>query len=499
MNRPLCAVFFAIFLSIANAEVTLPKLFSSHMILQRDMPVHVWGSADPGERVEIELHGEHASAVADSVGRWSIYLAPQPAGGPYTLTVRATNTLTFDDVLLGDLWVASGQSNMEMPLNGFPNSAVVNDAEKEIAAANYPQIRLMRVHPDASDYPLEDFKSVDGWSVCTPETARSFSAVGYFFARDLQQKEHVAIGVIDSTWGGTPAESWTSLDALASDAALMPVFASRAAMMDNQATAVRLEAIDKQLKAEGKPGIHVWHPNLVSWQPGGLFNAMIAPMTPMPIRGVIWYQGETNSSKDKVELYSRFFPAMIEDWRRRWAQGDFPFLYAQISSFDSPPEQWGLLRDAQRRTLKLANTGMAVTIDAGMEHNVHPSNKQVVGERLSLLARNLVFGEKITASGPLFRLAYPEGNTLRVWFDSAEGLRASPGANASSLAGFEIAGADGVFVPATVKIDGQAVVVSAPSIAEPRYVRYAWKNFTPSTIENGAGLPASTFTSYPVP
>jgi sialate O-acetylesterase len=485
----------ALLAATAHADVTLPKLFSSHMVLQRDMPIHIWGDAEPGERVTVDLHGATATTAADALHRWSVYLPAQPVGGPFTLTIRATNTLTLDDILLGDLWFASGQSNMEMPLLGFPGNAVIQDSAKEIAAANYPQIRLLLVEKDASDYPLEDVKSATGWSQCTPETAASFSAVAYFFARDLQQKQHVPIGLIDSTWGGTPAEAWTSLATIGSDPTLMPVFSAWAEKMNHESTEQRADLADKQLKAEGKPPLpnRSWHPNPVSWRPGALYNAMVAPFTPLPIRGVIWYQGESNSSH--ADLYAKLLPAMIQDWRVHWHQGNFPFLFAQISAFDSPEENWGLLRDAQRRSLYLANTGMAVTLDFGDEHNVHPANKQVVGERLSLLARQIVLGENIVASGPLFRLAYPSNGAMHVWFDNAAGLNFH-----GTPDGFEVAGPDGVFVPATASITGETVTLASPSVPSPQFVRYAWPNFTKASLYNGAGLPASTFTSYqPLP
>jgi sialate O-acetylesterase len=497
MNLRLClALCLAASSFFASAEVSLPKVFSSHMVLQRDMPIHVWGFAAPAEQVTVDFHGSSASATADNVGRWSVYLPPQPAGGPFTLTVRAANTVSLDDILLGDLWLASGQSNMEMPLAGFSN-APLNDSEKEIAAANHPQIRLLLVDRDTSEYPLADVKGAKGWSVCTPETARNFSAAAYFFARDLQEHQHVPIGLIDSTWGGTPAEAWVSLTGIGSDAALMPVFAARAARMSTEANAQRLDELDREAKAQGKTTpARGYHPNPLSYQPAALFNAMIAPFTPLPIKGVIWYQGETNSKLNTVELYNRLFTALIQDWRRQWGQGDFPFLFAQISAYQSTPqENWGLLRDAQRRTLSLTNTGMAVTSDVGNETNVHPSDKQTVGARLALLARNKVYGEKVTASGPLFRLAYPEGNAMHVWFDYAEGLTARGGA----LQGFEVADADGKFVPATARIEGNSVIATSPSVTEPKYVRYAWPNFPPNNLFNGAGLPASTFTSYPIP
>jgi sialate O-acetylesterase len=482
-----------------HAEVSLPKLFSSHMVLQRDMPIHVWGSAAPGEAITVSFHDLSNTVTTDATGRWSLYLPPQPAGGPYTLTVRGTNSLQLDDIVLGDLWFASGQSNMEMPLSGFGADTQVQDSAKEIAAADLPDIRLLLVERESSAYPLEDINTTAGWSRCTPETAKDFSAAAYFFARDLQRalqnrKQHVPIGLIDSTWGGTPAEAWTSMDTLGSDAGLMPVFAAHAEKIDHESTEIRLDAIDKQLRAEGKPVTpnRDWHPNPVSWQPAGLYNAMVAPFTPLPIRGVIWYQGETNSALTRVGLYDRLFPALIQDWRSHWSQGNLPFLYVQISAFASTPkENWGELRDAQRKTLSLANTGMAVSIDIGNEHNVHPANKQAVGERLSLLARHVVYGENLTASGPLFRLAYPDHGTLHVWFDNAAGLHAKEGA----LEGFEVAGSNGVFSPAKAQIDGETITVSSPTVVSPVYVRYAWPNFPHANLYNGANLPASTFTT----
>jgi len=223
---------------------------------------------------------------------------------------------------------------------------------------------------------------------------------------------------------------------------------------------------------------------------------MLAPLTKMPIKGAIWYQGEANTAAGYAELYSRLFPAMIQDWRQQWKQGDFPFFFVQLSAFGAPAaSNWGLTRDAQRRTLGLTNTGMAVTIDVGEEKNIHPADKETVGKRLALSARNVAYGEKVEGSGPLFRLAYPTGSEMRVWFDAAKGLNARGGA----LNGFEVAGVDGEFVAATAKVEGETVVVSSPQIAEPRFVRYAWANYPAANLYNGAGLPAGTFTSFPVP
>ncbi|HEY2039460.1 MAG TPA: sialate O-acetylesterase [Edaphobacter sp.] len=478
-----------------RAEVSLPKVFSSHMVLQREMPIHIWGFATPGEQVNVEFHRLSAQATTDKAGHWSVYLPAQPAGGPYILTVRSSNTVQLDDILLGDLWIASGQSNMEMPLAGF-SSAPIQDSAKEIASANHPQIRLLRVIKNASEYPLDDVNEARGWSVCTPESVRDFSAVAYFFARDLQQHQRVPIGLIDTTWGGTPAEAWMSLSGLSSDAGLMPVFKTRADFMSRESTVRRLDALDQQARQQGKtPPGRGWHPDPRSYEPAALYNAMIAPFTPLPIRGAIWYQGEANTKASMAPLYNRLFSALIQDWRRQWHQGDFPFFFAQLSAYGASPEDnWGLLRDAQRRTLSLANTGMVVTIDAGEEHNIHPANKQVVGERLSLLARHRVYAENLPDSGPLFRSAYPDAGAMHVLFDDAEGLTAK-----GTPQGFEVAGEDGKFVTATARIEGETVVASSPSVPEPLYVRYAWTNFPAADLYNKAGLPASTFTSYLVP
>jgi sialate O-acetylesterase len=481
----------------AHAEVKLPKIFSSHMVLQRDMPIHIWGEAAPGEQVAVSLQNSSASVTADKSGRWSVYLAPRVAGGPFTLSVGA---LQLDDILIGDLWMASGQSNMELPLKGYDPATQIQNGANEIAAANHPQMRLLLVQHDASDFPLNDAKT-SGWSVCDPDSATSFSAVAYFFGRAIQQQEHVPIGLIDATWGGSPAEAWTSLNTLGSDAALMPVFANRAIRMDGEGAQQRLDltAVEAASQTKAIPAQHEWHSAQASWAPAALYNAMIAPFTPLPIRGVIWYQGESNSSPRMAPLYRRLFPALIQDWRTQWHQSDLPFLFVQLSAYGgSPNDNWGVLRQAQFNTLHLANTGMAVTIDIGNEHNVHPANKQDVGARLALLARSIVYKENLISSGPLFRYAYPEGSTMHVLFDSSAGLTSK-----GPLQSFEIAGADGIFSPANAKIEDDSIAVSSPAVPSPRYVRYSWANY-PSpdhapNLYNAAGLPASPFTSYPIP
>ena len=504
--RKVAALLFASaslsFCASLRAEVRLPHMLSDHTVLQRESPIHIWGWASPGESVTVTLLQQHRSVAADPLGQWSVYLAPEKAGGPYSMQIAGSNSITLSDILIGDVWFASGQSNMEMPLSGFPGSAVLNNAAEEIANANHPEIHLLHIPQKASQYPLNDQPAT--WTTCTSATAASFSAVAYLFGRDIQAKEHVPIGLIDSTWGGTPGEAWVSLDGISSDAALMPVFATWTKMADTQEQIPAMLANEKRedaaaLAANQPLPKHTWHPNPDSYAPAALFNGMVAPATPFTIKGVIWYQGETNSGLARVTLYNRIFSTLITDWRRAWQQGEFPFLYAQISSFKSSAyEDWGMLRDAQRRTLSLNNTAMAVTIDVGDPNNVHPPDKQTVAARLALGARALAYGESsLEYSGPLFRQATPEADGMRVWFDHTAGKLVSTG---PSLAGFELAGEDHHFFPATARIEGETVLTSSTQVKEPHYVRYAWANAPDASLTNKAGLPASTFTSEdPVP
>ncbi len=482
----------------ASAEVKLPKVLSDHAVLQRDAPIHIWGWADPGEQITVSLLAQKQTATTDDLGKWSVYLAPQPAGGPYTITVQGANTITLSDILVGDVWFASGQSNMEFPLKGFVGSAVLKNGAEEIANSNQPQMHLLRVHQRPSDHPLPDLADPDEvWTLCTPDTAANFSAVAYFFGREIQQREHVPVGLIDDTWGGTPAEAWIPLDGISADASLMPVFQTWSELANRTADVPAMLAREKReddaaKQAGAPPPQHPWHPNPLSWAPAFLYNGMVAPFVEFPIKGAIWYQGETNADGGRAPLYHRVFPALISDWRSKWGEGDFPFFFAQISSFgDSKPGDWGIVRDAQRRALGLANTGMAVTLDVGHADNVHPPDKQTVGHRLALAARKIAYGEPVEDSGPLFRQATSQGAEIGVWFDHGEGLTAKGG----TLTGFEVAGADHKFVPGQARIDGDHLVVSAAAVKAPLYVRYAWADFSTANLYNRAGLPASTFSS----
>jgi sialate O-acetylesterase len=477
------------------ADVTLPALLADHMVVQRSLPVHVWGMAAPHEAVSVTFRGETRTTTGDDDGRWSVFLSPGEAGGPFPLSIKATNTVLLNDVLVGDVWVASGQSNMEFAM------AHVANAQTEIAAAQYPKIRLFLVNHKPADYPLENVES-KGWAACTPETVADSSAVAYFFARNLQQKLGVPIGLIESSWGGTPAESWTSLRGLSADASLMPVFSVRSKTLAEESTVVlRQEREEReyqqaaaQAKADGKPiPWRQWHPDFAAWAPGALYNGMIAPLTPFAIRGVIWYQGEANSGGDRAPLYARLFQALIRDWRNSWGEGDFPFLFVQIANWNTSPEGlWPDVRNAQRQALALKNTGMAVTIDIGDPDDIHPKNKQDVGLRLALTARAIAYGEKVEWSGPLYRQVTQEDHALRVWFDHAGGLTAK-GAEGAALTGFEVAAADGKHSAAEARIDGASVVVSSPAVPMPVSVRYGWAANPNCNLVNKEGLPASPF------
>ncbi len=488
------SILTALLLSLtARADVSLPSVLASHMVLQRGKPVHVWGNAQAGESVSVSFRGNTRTASANDIGKWSVSLPASEAGGPFELVIEGRNRIVLDDILVGDVWIASGQSNMEFTLKEAVNGAA------EVAAATHPRMRLFHVKRIVADHPMDDLEAT--WVTCTPKAAADFSAVAIFFARHLQEKLNVPVGLIDSSWGGTPAESWTSLSSLSADAALMPVF-SEWSRMNSVLTVTKLRR-DKQLaewrdavaraKADGKPGPGFpWKANDGGeWAPASLFNAMIAPLTAFPIRGAIWYQGESNASKERAPLYKRLFETMIQDWRRAWNQEDLPFFFVQLANYKTGPDsRWPDLREAQRQTLELRNTGMAVTIDIGTPTNIHPPNKQDVGLRLALAARAIAYGEHIEYSGPTVERATAEGSVVRVAFKhTSKGIVAHGG----QLTGFEIAGKDGVFKAAEARLEGNEVIVSNVSIAAPTQVRYGWADNPQCNLFNTDGLPASPF------
>jgi sialate O-acetylesterase len=494
--RNCCWLLLCLVAAPLYADVRLPAVFADHMVIQRNEPVHVWGDASAGESVTVEFRGAQQTTAADSYGCWSVQLAPGEAGGPFILTVRGTNTITIQDVLVGDVWIASGQSNMGFALREAEN------AQQEIAGANLPEVRLMNVNQRYADYPQGDLPVVMPWSVSTPGSSADFSAVAFFFARELAQREHVPIGVIESAWGGTPAEAWTSMAALSRDASLMPVFSAWAAMAAAEPQTVRIEAKERK-DAEKNAGTTndenlqlPWHPVFDSWAPAELYNGMIAPLTHFPIRGVIWYQGESNTDSLRSPVYARLFQTMIQDWRSAWSEGNFPFLFVQIANFrPGSQDGWPQVREAQREALSLVNTAMAVTIDIGDPDNIHPTDKQDVGYRLALAARAIAYGESVEYSGPIYRSMSREGNSLRLYFDHVDGGLTVKGEN---LKGFELAGPDGNFVPAVASIEGTTVVLSSLTVEVPAQARYGWASDPVCSLFNKVGLPASPFrTTWP--
>ena len=625
-----------------RAAVRLPKLVGDHMVLQRDKPLPIWGWADETETVTVTFRGKtYAAAHTGPAGRWATTLPATPAGGPYELIIKGKNTLTIRDVLVGDVWLASGQSNMEWPLRN------ANRGAQEVAAANYPRIRLLDVPNAVANTPQTDFGGA-GWRPCSPETMANFSAVAYFFGRDLYQQYKVPIGLVASEWGGTGAEAWTSAEGLttlpefrprvgalqnssieqtereyagrvaawqrtpagrdlgrtpgqvpwsAPDAATadwltmplptlwekMPGFGSFDGVMwfrrdvaltaaeagkaltlslgpidDNDSTwfngtlvgatvgvdkkrtykvpaalaragrnvvAVRvvdtggggglwgepqdlhLTTATRTLPLAGDWSFHVGidgrlvpprpYPRGAQNEPTTLFNAMIAPLIPYAIKGVIWYQGEENTSR--AAQYQTLFPALIRDWRGRWKEGDFPFLFVQLANFqpDQPQPadyEWAELREAQRQTLSLPNTGMAVAIDLGDRDNIHPRNKQDVGHRLALAARRVAYGDQqVVSSGPTFEQLTPQGNTVRLTFANLGGGLVLKDAGGDHRQGFAVAGADRHFYWAQGHLEGNTLVLSSPEVAQPQAVRYDWSNSPYPSLYNKAGLPASPF------
>jgi sialate O-acetylesterase len=493
-------------------------LFTDGAVLQRGQAVPVWGTARDGEKVTVEL-GQQKLTTTAANGTWRVELKPLTAGGPFTLTIAGDNTVTVNNILVGEVWVCSGQSNMEWPFDRAANAA------EERPKATYPKLRMFTVQKKVSIKPLAEASG--SWVECAPETVGRFSAVGYFFARDLYQKLGIPVGMIHTSWGGTPAQAWTSIEGLGKNPELKGHADAAKSALDNYPAAaaayqVKLEefnaATQTWSEAVGKAyqeSLRTWKdetakakaanqplppkPVMASPQPVApkapegsqnsettLFNGMLNPVIPYAIKGAIWYQGESNASQ--ARLYRTLFPAMIADWRTRWNQGNFPFLFVQIAPFNGQPPE---IREAQFLTLaKSANTAMAVTTDVGNATDIHPTSKEPVGQRLALAARALAYGEKLEYSGPLYQSMTTKGDKIALSFThTGGGLVAKDG----ELKGFTIAGADGKFVPAKAEIHGSNIIVTAEGVAEPKAVRYGWANVPDVNLYNKQGLPASPF------
>ena len=490
--------------SQSKAEVRLPALISDGMVLQQGENVRIWGWADPGERVEVTIAGQREVVQAGADGRWLAIVKPLKPQGPFELIVTGKNVLRVRDVLVGEVWLASGQSNMAFRLQG------AQDATNETALARYPTIRVFMIEERFSQAPCDDVKGA--WQECTPEHAAQFSAVAYCFGRDLHKALKVPVGLVVSAVGGTRIESWMARELLEAD----PVNRAALEQWDTcspeefeqiaktyrayQQERSRVAALAKLARERGEtpPPAPKMPARRCHDCPSALYNGMIAPLVPATIRGVIWYQGESNASNP--ERYATLFPEMIHQWRRDFRQERLPFLFVQLANYQAPgaPDSYARLRESQRLALRVPATGMAVAIDIGEAADIHPRNKQEVGRRLSLWALNRVYERDGQYTGPLYRSISVRRGKATVRFKHAEGGLVARG---GALQGFEIAGKDGRFHPANAQITGDAVQVWSDAETRPVAVRYAWAdNPEGCNLYNQAGLPASPFTTahYPV-
>ena len=489
------AAWLATTIASTRADVRLPALFSDGMVLQQGVKVPIWGWAEDGEAVTVEFLGQKVSATAKD-GKWKATLESLKAGGPHEMKIAGKNSISLKNVLVGEVWVCGGQSNMALAAQSVEN------AEEEIAKSANPMIRLFKVAQQAADEPQSDVKAQ--WQECGPQTVGAFSAAGYFFGRDLAKARNVPVGLIQSCIGGTNATSWTSRAALAGDPITKKAVEAYEEALKKypQAKAAAEKQLQawqesvKKAKAEGqsppkKPRNLLFGPMGPDnpKRPSALYYGMISPLQPYAIKGAIWYQGEANAGD--AAQYRKLFPAMIQNWRADWGQGDFPFLFVQLPGFNKAKGQnWPALREAQLMTLSLKNTGMAVAIDVGDPDNIHPKKKQPVGERLALAARAIAYGEKIVYSGPIYSsMKVEDGKAVLSFNHVGGGLEARGGA----LKGFVIAGDERQFVEAKAQIVGDTVVVSNAQVAKPAAVRYAWAPVPDCNLYNKEGLPASPF------
>ncbi len=481
-----------------HATVTPNSLFSDHIVLQRGVSVPIWGTATSDESVTVTLAGQNVQTQAKD-GQWMVKLKPLPVGGPYTLTIQGSNRVTIADVLVGDVWIASGQSNMERQLGPREGQKLIDNWEQERDAAHYPQIRQYALTKNYAPAPVSD--TYHEWVVCSPETVSDFTAVGYFFARDLYETYKVPMGIILTAYGGSPAQNWMSREALNATPELRKLVEDYDKSLQYEPNTVSslnkkmeplwakyradsLQAVQEQRLLPKRPvqPYHMQQGQYVS----GLYHGMLKPLIPYAIKGVIWYQGENNAGQAK--LYQTLFPALIAQWRSEWQQGMFPFLFVQIAPFKMMPPE---IREAQLISLKKTrNTAMVVTTDCGDANDIHPTNKKPVGERLSRAAKVLAYGQKMEYSGPIYESMRIQGNQVVLTFShTGKGLTAL----GDSLKGFTIAGADQPFVPAEARIQGKTVVVSSEKVRNPVAVRYGWTQVPDVNLYNQEGLPASPF------
>jgi len=488
---------------VCVADVKLPNIISNNMVLQQKSKVNIWGWADAGEKIEVKPIWQKTgvTTVADKDGKWIVEIKTPKAGGPLAIAIKGNNEIILQNVMIGEVWLCSGQSNMQMRFKPNQWSGGVLNFEEEIAKAKYPAIRMFVVPNVVAGEPQDNCGGE--WIVCSPDTVAEFSATAYFFGRYIHEQLNMPVGLINSSWGGTPAESWASGESLKNEPVLGPILSNYAEAEKAYPEAIKKyreetlpnwqKAKDQAIK-DGKPE-PAWpgepygpnHPN----KPSGLYNAMIAPLLNYEIKGAIWYQGESNAWR--AYQYRTLFPTMIESWRAAFKKSELPFYFVQIAPFNYGEQPIGAeLMEAQLLTLKnVKNTGMAVINDLAPDvYNIHPKNKQDVGKRLGLWAMANTYGKKgIIYSGPIYKEMDVEDNKIRLSFDYDGGLAAKGG----ELKQFQIAGEDKKFVDAKAVIDGKSVVVSSDVVSKPVAVRYCWSNIAIGNLYNGGDLPASPF------
>jgi sialate O-acetylesterase len=494
------------------AFVKLASPFSNHMVLQQNTQVPVWGMADPGEKVTVKFGGQTKSVKAAADGTWMLKLEKLKAGGPFVMDITGKNQLSIKDVYVGEVWLCSGQSNMDMTVAREDRywCGVINE-QQEVAAANFPLIRVFDTDYAPSNIPQKEVKGK--WEVISPTTVGHLSAVAYFFARDIQKKIKVPIGLITTAFGASTAEAWIRKEALAAKPELQQLLdgynaklekyrADTAGQRQYRIAFENWKVNAEKAKMAGKDapkGPKNPDPERDQHNPYVLWNGMVKPLLPYAIKGVLWYQGESNSPT--ANIYRNIMETLISDWRSQWGQGDFPFLYVQLANIgktvEEVPAKGGseaLKREAQLQNLSLNNTAMVVAMDNAdpdNQGNVHPKNKQEIGRRLSLAALAKVYGEKISYSGPVYNKMEVKGNEVRLYFKNIDGGLT---AKDNQLLGFAIAGDDKKFVWATARIENDVVVVSAPQITKPVAVRYGWGSNPPISLYSKENfLPASPF------
>ena len=493
-----------LFSTAVRAEVRVPSIIGNNMVLQRNQSNAIWGWADPKESINVSIHNQTSQIQAGDDGSWKLMLEPLPTGGPYEMVIRGKNTLEFDNILSGEVWICSGQSNMQWSVNA------ANDPDLEKLSADYPQIRLVTVPRVGTQVPMDDFEGQ--WEECSPETVGNFSAVGYFFGRQLHTTLNVPIGLINNAWGGSAAEAWVRRDILEADARYAPLLARWAKteadeklkeqIADYEKAMVdwKWKAIEARATGEAPPK----RPNRPNNQlfgnhrPSNIYNGVLHPTIGYGIRGAIWYQGESNAGR--AYQYRDLFPLMIQNWRDVWNQGDFPFYWVQLADFrlekDQPADSdWAELREAQTMTMsKLPNTGEAVIIDLGEAQDIHPKNKQDVGKRLARWALAKDYGYDIVYRSPIYKSMDRQGNKITVTFDHVGG--GMDLFDVQKPIGFTVAGADQKFVRAEAKIINKTQIeVWSESVANPVAVRYAWADNPVCNVQNREGLPLTPFRS----